>query len=600
MIKNGGKYGLKHLIIFPFSCAALPSFLQLLIFAGNAALPALKVMASAAFIDSALKIAGQGSLESVLLPLFFLFGLLAYEMISGNISTLLRQKIKLKLRSYLCADVLEKQAKLKYEYIEDNETWGLITRMSKYVGWGRCPIEERIETGFTGLLQITSMVVSLISIVIIVASYSIWIALLLLAFFVPMFFVAYKNGVREYATSVENAQSHRLHNYFFYMLISREQADERALFSCTPFFVKKFLKYFDLARKAFLKMTGAQVFSEKFVSVAMGLALCVVFVSLLSPVSSGVMSAGVMIALVQAIISMSNIMGNSFGPLIREIIITREFMTDLTKFVNLEETTGATLTPVRGLSLESLEFKNVTFRYPGTERDILRNVSFKVEKNRHYAFVGENGAGKTTIAKLITGLYDNYEGEILINGEEIRSFPYEMLKGYSICVFQDFAKYEITMRENIAIGATGLQDIDRKVEEAAISAGLEETINSLPNNIDQYLGRLEEDGQDISGGQWQRVAIARATVSPAPLRILDEPTAALDPVSESRVYEQFEAISHNMTTIFITHRLGSTKLADEIFVLDGGTIAEHGSHEDLMSCTGIYARMYDSQRSWYL
>ena len=260
--------------------------------------------------------------------------------------------------------------------------------------------------------------------------------------------------------------------------------------------------------------------------------------------------------------------------------------------------------------LEALEFCHVTFRYPGADADILKDFSMKLENGRHYAVVGENGAGKTTLIKLLTGLYREYEGEILYNGMEMRTFSREEWFRIFSCVFQDFARYYLSVEENICLGMGGMdfeehEDSQRKekriarMEGAAKQMDIHESISGLKNGYETRLGKLDEDSVDLSGGQWQRVAMARALMNDAPLLLLDEPTAALDPISESRLYEEFGEISKNRTTIFISHRLGSIKLSDHIFLLKDGCVKEQGSHEELMALHGIYANMYETQQSWY-
>ena len=217
--------------------------------------------------------------------------------------------------------------------------------------------------------------------------------------------------------------------------------------------------------------------------------------------------------------------------------------------------------------------------------------------------MGVNGAGKTTITKLVTGLYDEFEGDILINGKNIKEYRQSELKSLCSVVYQDFAKYFISLKDNIAIGninSMNQKGSENDIKDSMKIMGLEEVAEKLPKGWDTPLGKIKSGGLDLSGGQWQRVGMARAIVGNAPIKILDEPTAALDPISESHIYEEFEQISRGGTTIFISHRLGSTKLADEIFVIDHGSVAESGSHSELMKLDGIYANMYESQRSWYL
>ena len=267
--------------------------------------------------------------------------------------------------------------------------------------------------------------------------------------------------------------------------------------------------------------------------------------------------------------------------------------------MSLDEDPEALVKPEKGMSFNKIEFIDVSFSYPDTDKVILDGVSFVIENGKHYSFVGVNGAGKTTITKLLTGLYDNFSGEILIDGRPIKDFSQAELKGLSSVIYQDFAKYYISMYDNIAISDLDAPDNHGEVEKAVKLVGLEDAAAKLKDGLDTPLGKIIEDGADISGGEWQRVAMARSVLCPAPLKILDEPTAALDPIGESMVYSNFEQISKGMTTIFISHRLGSTKLADIIYVLSEGKIAESGTHSHLMEKNGIYAEMFDSQADWY-
>ena len=181
----------------------------------------------------------------------------------------------------------------------------------------------------------------------------------------------------------------------------------------------------------------------------------------------------------------------------------------------------------------------------------------------------------------------------------MREYPAGTIKALFSVVYQDYAKYYISMKENIVLGDVSGKDLTERVSSIARFAGLDKVITELKNGIDTPLGKIKENGQDISGGQWQRIAIARSLISRSTIKILDEPTAALDPISESRLYAEFEKLMRDKTTIFISHRLGSTKLADEILVIDGGQITERGTHEKLISEKGQYAEMFEAQRSWY-
>jgi len=344
-------------------------------------------------------------------------------------------------------------------------------------------------------------------------------------------------------------------------------------------------------------VTAKMFLITKSSSMLLTLISVLVALTLIGPVVDGQLTAGMFMGIVSAVFGMIQKLGFQMSRSLENISRADEYMKDLTAFVALSEAKGALTEPdAEPLVFDSLEFCNVRFRYPSGDRFILDGLSFKLEAGRHYAVVGKNGAGKTTITKLLTGLYTEYEGEILINGKELREYPASALKALFCVVYQDFAKYYIAMKDNISIGDIHIKG---KEVQAAHLAGLDETIGKLKYGIDTPLGKISNGGQDISGGQWQRVAIARSLVSRAPVKMLDEPTSALDPISESRLYSEFEKLMHGKTTVFVSHRLGSTKLADEILVIDEGKIIERGTHDVLMAKNGQYAQMFDAQRGWY-
>jgi ATP-binding cassette subfamily B protein len=248
-----------------------------------------------------------------------------------------------------------------------------------------------------------------------------------------------------------------------------------------------------------------------------------------------------------------------------------------------------------------IEFRDVWFRYPGTDRDILKGISFVINDGEKVSIVGENGEGKSTMVKLLLGLFAPDRGEILVGGKPLARFSLEQRIRLFGTVFQDFSRFNITLEENVVIGdlsGTGTKAKDR-FESALKRAGLEEVVESLPEQEKALLGKQFEGGTDLSGGQWQRIAMARALYGNRPILILDEPTSQLDPMAESALYREFAEITHDKTSLFITHRLGSTAVTDQIIVISDGVVAEVGTHEELIEADGLYAEMFESQKSWY-
>ena len=247
----------------------------------------------------------------------------------------------------------------------------------------------------------------------------------------------------------------------------------------------------------------------------------------------------------------------------------------------------------------TIEFRHVSFKYPRSERLVLRDINLTISSGEHLSIVGLNGAGKTTFIKLLCRLYDVTEGEILVDGVNIKEYSDEEYRKLFSVVFQDFQLFAFSLRENIAFGE---QADDRELERVLKLAGLWEDVQKLPDGVDTMLYKsFDENGTDLSGGQRQKTAIARALYRNAPVVILDEPTAALDPVAEYEIYRQFNTLVGGKTAVYISHRLSSCKFCDRIVVFAGDTIKENGTHEQLVELPGgIYAEMFAEQAKYYV
>ncbi|MCE7980595.1 MAG: ABC transporter ATP-binding protein [Caldilinea sp. CFX5] len=256
--------------------------------------------------------------------------------------------------------------------------------------------------------------------------------------------------------------------------------------------------------------------------------------------------------------------------------------------------------PVAQPLQQGIEFRHVSFRYPGAERCVLQNVSFTIRPGTTVALVGENGAGKTTLIKLLTRFYDPTEGAILLGGRDLRDYDLTELRRAIGVIFQDFVRYHLTARENIGFGQLDyVDDIDR-VMRAADKGGAVPVVDKLPKSYETLLGRTFEDSVDLSGGEWQKLALGRAFMREAQVLILDEPTAALDALAEYEVYKRFAELTAEKTTIFISHRFSTVRMAQQILVLENGQLIEEGTHTELMARDGQYAKMFTTQAERYL
>jgi ATP-binding cassette, subfamily B, bacterial len=552
---------------------------------------AVMAVATANFVDTATGILNHIRPKSdIYLSLALLLITLGIVNTIGAVAKLASSRISVNLQRKLKPSFVKLYAAFDYKHIENAKSWELISRVS------RDPVKS-IMDGMDAFIQFIQIIISIFSVFLLIVTQVWWAALIIFAFSVPMFWLSMRAGKRNYQAEREAEKFNRRTDYLGEVLTGRDNVDERTLFDYSDEVNRKWQEQYEAGRKLQVKVTAKMFLITKGSSMLLALISLLVALTLIGPVVHGQMTAGMFMGIISAVFGMIQKLGFQMSRSLENISRVGEYMKDLTEFVTLSEAKDALKKPdAEPISINLLEFRNVRFRYPNGDSYILDGLSFKLEAGRHYAFVGINGAGKTTITKLLTGLYTEYEGEILINGMELREYSASAIKAMFSVVYQDFAKYYIGMKDNISLGNVNTKG---KELEAAHLAGLDEAINKLKNGIHTPLGKTMNGGQDISGGQWQRVAIARSLISQAPVRILDEPTSALDPISESLLYSEFEKLMNGKTTVFISHRLGSTKLADEILVINAGKIIERGTHEVLMAQNGQYANMFEAQREWY-
>jgi len=277
------------------------------------------------------------------------------------------------------------------------------------------------------------------------------------------------------------------------------------------------------------------------------------------------------------------------------------FLTDLIAFFQMQPTVASKAggLPAPSPITRGFEFRNVSFVYPGTDRRVLNNFSFTLRPGERVALIGENGEGKTTVVKLITRLYDPTEGQILLDGVDLCEYDLDDLHAEIGVIFQDFMRYEMTARENIAVGRIEVPHTAEEIAHAAEKSLASGVIARLHGGYDQMLGRRFETGVDLSGGEWQKLALARAYLRDAQLLILDEPTAALDARSELQVFERFAELTDGKMALLISHRFSTVRMADRIVVLERGQLVEEGSHAQLIALGGRYAAMFEMQAASY-
>ena len=464
-------------------------------------------------------------------------------------------------------------------------------------------VMQRAQSGQFGLeyidllFSIIKNTISLVLLMIVIAAISVTFMFSIALFLVPSFFIYMYVGKLKVNQMINLTPLNRKINYIYSLLTGKEAAKELRVFDLGYEIVRRWGELFHENAKhevALFYRTKRLLFIYEIIVLALLGALLVVAVLL---VAAKAITVGQFVAFSQTatnvralIVSMSTEVGRIY-----EISLQAS---QYFSFINLPEETknNELLCPD---FTAALHVEHLVVSYPNRERPALDGISFTVKKGEKIAIVGGNGAGKTTLVKCIMGLYTHYTGEISLDGREIRDMDKQSLRSRITALFQDYTKYELTLYDNIAFGDIQRSDNAGKVEQAAAKGGVSEFVDSIRGGYEGQLGPAFLGGQELSIGQWQRVALSRTFMRDADIVILDEPTAALDPLAEASVIQQFLNIADEKTAIIISHRLGVCRHVDRILVLDNGTLAGEGTHEELLESNLIYKEMYESQLRLY-
>jgi len=568
----------------------------IVLFAVNAVIPSVIVVLFSGFVDRAIDCFKLNlSVSRVVLHLGLIAGCMVLSAVIVAVAKLVGIRVHNQLEISVLSEVNNKLENLSYSTLENEETQALLQRIGK----------EPVENFFNGInnsLKIISHLIEVVAFAAVIIGYSWYVGAGIVLIAIPVLRQAYKSGVYEYQVFEEAQENKRKIEYYESVLTSRPYSAERKLFSFSPFIAEKwsaeYNKYVELNEEGLKKISknvGITGTATNLVPLLFGLFLLV-------PLSRGSISGGVFVSLLATSFALIKKITVELYWSISDFAQYHEFYADYVSFLNLSsnrprptDRPAASARRVvknkRVSDFSVIEMRNVSFRYPGSDRKVLDNLNLKFEKGERYALVGENGSGKTTIVKLLLGLYDNYEGEILIDGVDLREI-YSVSDLFSVA-FQDFHKYEIRLRDFLSFGRDRF-DLDRAI-------GVLDTLGIDSEILKQnpYLGRVDRSSLELSEGQWQKLLLARILLDDSPFKILDEPTASIDPLQEARLYNYFDSIPGDFTCLLITHRLGGVINVKNILVLADGKIVEKGSHDELMKKGGRYAMMFNAQRRWY-
>jgi ATP-binding cassette subfamily B protein len=448
--------------------------------------------------------------------------------------------------------------------------------------------------------RLVQQVITTITLSVSIIYFSPWLLLLLIAGVLPAFVGESHFAFLGYAKNFRQTPVRRQLDYLRQMGGSKEAAKELKLFGLSGFLTDRFTRLSDEVYEENVALSKRKLIAGGLLSILGSLGYYGAYVYIIWRTITGALTIGTLYFLAGAILQASQNIQLIFSTL-SGVADQALFLTDLLAFFEMQPTIRSkpNALPAPRPIQRGFEFRNVSFAYPGSPRLILNNLNFTLHVGERVALIGENGQGKTTIVKLITRLYDPTEGQVFLDGVDLREYSLEDLYKEIGVIFQDFMRYEMTARENVAVGR--IEEIDNldQIASAAHKSLADEVIAKLPRRFDQMLGRRFETGVDLSGGEWQKLALARAYLRDAQLLILDEPTAALDARSEFEVFERFAELTAGKMALFISHRFSTVRMADRIVVLADGQIAEDGSHQQLMALGGQYAEMFELQAASY-
>jgi ATP-binding cassette subfamily B protein len=448
--------------------------------------------------------------------------------------------------------------------------------------------------------RLIQQVITTITLSVQIMLFSPWLLLMLVVGVLPAFAGETHFAFLGYAKNFRQTPVRRQLDYLRILGGSKEAAKELRLFGLKNFLTTRFKTLSTKVYEEDVDLARRKAVAGSLLSVIGTAGYYTAYVFAVWKTVAGVFSLGTLTLLANAIREASSNLQQTFSTL-STIADQALFLTDLIAFFEMTPTIASkpNALPAPRPIQRGFEFRNVSFRYPGSSRLILNGLNFYLRPGERVALIGENGEGKTTIVKLLTRLYDPFEGQVLLDGVDLREYNLEDLYREIGVIFQDFMRYEMTARENIAVGRIEQIDNLELIEQSAQKSMADDVVGKLPAGFNQMLGRRFEGGVDLSGGEWQKVALARAYLRDAQVLILDEPTSALDARSEYEVFQRFAELTAGKMALFISHRFSTVRMADRIVVLENGRIAEEGDHDALTRLGGRYAEMFELQAASY-
>jgi ATP-binding cassette subfamily B protein len=564
---------------------------------GGALLPATQAWVGKLIVDGVVASIRMGNDPKQARSVFFylLLELILFLLSTGinHSRRLIQQLIQLQLANQIRIEIIRKALTLDLAFFEHPDYYDRLQNARREGSYK--PVELINDT-----FQIVQSMITLISFAALMLRFSPWLVLILLVTSIPSFIAETRFSEQGFRLLTRRAPETRQINYLARLLTEDSAAKEIKLFNLGTTLLGRYMTLFD----KFFREDKTLAVRRAVVGFSLGLIATLGFYGsyawIVWRTVQGTISLGDM-TLYLSIFRQGQTTFQSILAGIGSIYENNLFMAHYFEFLELKPQMQVTapLEKLPASLARGIEFRGVGFRYPESDEWVLRDIDLTILPGEKIALVGHNGAGKTTLIKLLSRLYDPTEGRILIDGIDIRGIdPLELRQKIGV-IFQDFVRYHLPASENIGFGQIEQADRMDKIVESARKSGADAMIENLPEGYQTMLGRWFHGGHELSLGQWQRVALARAFMREAEILVLDEPTASLDAQTEYEIFQHFKQLTEGKMAILISHRFSTVRMADRIVVIQGGSIAEIGSHEELLRREGIYARLFSMQAEGY-